>query len=208
LGGHDPYSASKGAAEIIAAAMRASYFSPEAVGAHPARIATVRAGNVIGGGDWSQDRLVPDIVKGLLSDRGEVELRNPEAVRPWQHVMEPVAAYMGLAQNLFRATPGADQAWNFGPADDSAHTVQTVATALANTLGGGRVVIADNRNQPHEAHLLRLDCSKVRSAFRWQPRFNFDATISLTAEWYSGWNTGDDVVALTRKQIALHGAAH
>lgn len=208
LGGHDPYSASKGAAEIIAAAMRASYFTSDAPGAHPARIATVRAGNVIGGGDWSQDRLVPDIVRGLLGERGEVELRNPDAVRPWQHVMEPVAAYMGLAQNLFRAAPGADQAWNFGPADDSAHTVRTVATALAETLGGGRIVITENQGQPHEAHLLRLDCSKVRSAFGWRPRFDFDATIGLTADWYSAWNAGDDVIALTRKQIALHGPHH
>lgn len=204
LGGHDPYSASKGAAEIITAAMRDSYFSPGVAGAHPARIATVRAGNVVGGGDWSRDRLVPDMVRGCLGEAGEAVLRNPSSVRPWQHVLEPIAAYMGLAQQLFHGTPGADQAWNFGPADDSARTVRDVADAISTALGRGRVVDAGTPNPFHEATLLRLDCSRVRSVFGWRPAFDFDATIRLTADWYSAWHRGDDVVAATRENIAAH----
>jgi CDP-glucose 4,6-dehydratase len=206
LGGHDPYSASKAAAEIIAASMRRSFFAPYVAQGHPARIATVRAGNVIGGGDWSVDRLVPDIVRGCLGEEGVVRLRNPQAVRPWQHVLEPVAAYMGLAQQLYRNAPAVDQSWNFGPDGDAGRTVVEVARALTAALGRGRIEMPEHENAPHEARLLRLDCSKVRTTFGWRPRFNFDETIELTARWYSAWKHGHNVPAFTRDQIEMHSS--
>jgi CDP-glucose 4,6-dehydratase len=206
LGGHDPYSASKGAAEIIAASMRRSFFAPYVAQGHPARIATVRAGNVIGGGDWSADRLVPDIVRGCLGEEGVVRLRNPQAVRAWQHVLEPVAAYMGLAQHLYGNTPGVDQPWNLGPDADAGRTVGEVARGLTAALGRGRIETLEPEDAPHETHLLRLDCSKVRSAFGWRPRFDFHQTIELTAGWYSAWKHGYEVAALTRDQIGMHSS--
>ena len=205
LGGHDPYSASKGAAEIVTASMRRSYFAPSRQDGHPARIASVRAGNVIGGGDWSVDRLVPDIVRSMRT--GEVVLRNPAAVRPWQHVLEPVAAYLGIAERLFRAEPGVDDAFNFGPTDHDARPVADVADALAAALGGMTVRCAIDPNSVHEAQLLRLDCAQAATVLGWRPRWRFDDTIRATADWYAGHARGEDVRALTAQQIVAFEAA-
>ena len=205
LGGHDPYSASKGAAEIVTASMRRSYFAPWRTGGHPARIASVRAGNVIGGGDWSVDRLVPDIVRAMRS--GEVVLRNPAAVRPWQHVLEPVAAYLGIAERLFRGDPAVDDAFNFGPVEHDARPVAAVADALAAALGGVAVRRAPDADAPHEAQLLRLDCARARTVLGWQPRWRFDDAIRTTADWYAGHARGEDVRALTARQIDAFEAA-
>jgi CDP-glucose 4,6-dehydratase len=201
LGGHDPYSASKSCAEIATASMRRSFFGS---GRHPARIATVRAGNVIGGGDWSADRLVPDIVRGCLGEAGLVRLRNPAAVRPWQHVLEPLAAYLMLAERLYGRDEGVEDAWNIGPDASENRTVREVAEALVGALGHGRVEFAAEADAPHEAPWLTLDCTKARARLGWRPRLDFAATIALTAAWYSAWARGDDMVAMTAAQISTY----
>ncbi len=204
LGGHDPYSASKSCAEIAAASMRRSFFGS---GGHGARIATVRAGNVIGGGDWSPDRLVPDIVRGCLGESRQVHLRNPGAVRPWQHVLEPLAAYLMLAERLATAPEGLDEAWNIGPEAAENRPVREVAEALIAALGCGRIEEAIEENATHEAHLLTLDCSKARARLNWRPRLDFATAVAMTAEWYAAWSRGDDMISLTRAQIAAFAEA-
>ena len=199
LGGHDPYSASKACAEIATTSMRRAFFGP---GRHPARIATVRAGNVIGGGDWAEDRLTPDIVRGCLGPEGVVRLRNPGAVRPWQHVLEPLGAYLLVAERLCTAPDGVDEAWNIGPDAVENRPVHVVAEALVGALGRGRIEKTPEANAPHEAHLLSLDCAKARSGLGWKPRLDFAATIALTASWYSAWARGEAMAPFTKAQIA------
>lgn len=201
LGGHDPYSSSKGAAEIAARSMQLSYFQPYAEAGHPARIATVRAGNVIGGGDWSQDRLVPDIVRGLLGPSGRVLLRNPNAVRPWQHVLEPVAAYLEIARRMIENPQGIDEAWNIGPNAADTRAVVDVATAMQAALACGVIEMGSQPDHLHEATLLALDCTKARVRLGWSPKLNFDACVQWTAGWYADWHSGSDMVATTRNQI-------
>lgn len=199
LGGRDPYSASKGCAEIAAASMRRSYFGP---GGHAARIATVRAGNVIGGGDWSADRLVPDIIRGCLGGEGVVTLRNPAATRPWQHVLDALFAYLMIAERLHAAEPGLDDAWNIGPDASDTRPVSEVAAAIVSALGRGSVVVAPQAGAPHEATLLTLDCAKARAHLGWRPRLDFAGAVATTAAWYGAWSRGYDVASLTLAQIA------
>lgn len=198
LGGHDPYSASKGCTELAAISMRRSFFGP---GRHPARLATLRAGNVIGGGDWAEDRLVPDIVRGCLGVEGVVRLRNPGAVRPWQHVLEPLAAYLGLGEALLAGIPGSDDAWNIGPDAAENRPVRDVATAMVAALGRGNVSADEDADAPHEARLLTLDCAKARARLGWRPRLDFATTIGMTADWYAAWACGADMVAFSRGQL-------
>ncbi|MDT7950938.1 MAG: CDP-glucose 4,6-dehydratase [Acetobacteraceae bacterium] len=202
LGGRDPYSASKGAAEIAVRSMQMSFFQPYAPAGHSARVATMRAGNVIGGGDWSDDRLVPDIIKGCLGPAGEVVLRNPAAVRPWQHVLEPVEAYLRVAALLCQSPEGIDEAWNVGPEASDIRAVGQVAQSLVAQLGTGRVRVETRADAPHEANLLVLDCSKARARLGWNPALTFDECIAFTADWYATWHAGRDMAAFTREQIA------
>jgi CDP-glucose 4,6-dehydratase len=204
LGGHDPYSASKSCAEIAVASMRRSFFGPDG---HTARIATVRAGNVIGGGDWSADRLVPDIVRGCLGESGIVRLRNPGAIRPWQYVLEPLSAYLRLAERLRVAPAGLDEAWNIGPDDAENRPVREVAEALVAALGRGRIELATEAKVPHEAHLLTLDCAKARALLGWRPRLGFAATMAMTADWYAAWARGEEMLAVTRRQLIAFAEA-
>lgn len=207
LGGRDPYSASKGCAEIAAQSMQRSFFKPFAPEGHPARIATVRAGNVIGGGDWSANRLVPDIVRGCLGPEGAVRLRSPHSVRPWQHVLEPLGAYLTIAERLATAPDGIDEGWNIGPDPGDDRPVIDVAQAMIGALGTGRIVIEENPSGPHEARLLRLDCSKAKAELGWHPRLRFADAIGLTANWYAAWNQGADMVAVTDTQIDAYVAS-
>jgi CDP-glucose 4,6-dehydratase len=200
LGGHDPYSASKSCAEIAVASMRRSFFGPDG---HAALIATVRAGNVIGGGDWSVDRLVPDIVRACLGESGVVRLRNPGAIRPWQYVLEPLSAYLKLAERLGIAPAGLDEAWNIGPDAADNRPVREVAEALLAALGRGRIELATEATAPHEEHLLTLDCAKARTLLGWRPRLGFAATVAMTAEWYAAWAHGEEMLAVTRRQLAV-----
>ena len=201
MGGHDPYSASKGCAELAVTSMRRSFFAPYAKGGHPARIATVRAGNVIGGGDWSADRLVPDIVRGCLAADGAVRLRNPASIRPWQHVLEPLRGYLMLAERLAAGGSGFDEGWNFGPAASDERPVAEVAGALVAALGRGRIVVESDLAAAHEARVLRLDTAKARARLGWTPMLGFHDAIATTARWYSGWHGGVDALALTMRQI-------
>ncbi len=201
MGGRDPYSASKGACEIAAQSMAKSFFMPHALGGHPARVATVRAGNVIGGGDWSEDRLVPDIVRGCLGDAGLVTLRAPNSVRPWQHVLEPLRGYLMVAERLANGDDAAASGWNFGPDRQDEHPVITLAEAVVAALGRGRIVIDDQGASLHEAKILRLDCTKARVELGWQPVLRFADCVRLTAAWYAGWAAGRPAAELCREQI-------
>ena len=205
MGGHDPYSASKGATEIATAAMRRSYYSDHAADRHPARIACARAGNVIGGGDWAEDRLVPDIVRGCLSSAGCVHLRQPNAIRPWQHVLEPLRGYMMLARAL-DASEDFARGWNFGPDRDDERPVIDVANAIVAALGKGRIELDPEAATLHEANMLRLDVSQARAELAWRPTLTFDETVQFTADWYAGWTEGQPATELCRTQIAAYEA--
>jgi len=200
LGGHDPYSASKGAAEIVTASYRASFYAcPDG---HPARIATARAGNVIGGGDWAQDRLVPDCLKAFAAGSA-VSLRYPGAVRPWQHVLEPLSGYLQLAQALLDAD-GARfaSAWNFGPDASGDATVGEVAEAVAGLWGdAARIDFPHGGQHPHEAGLLRLDIARARNTLGWQPRWTLQTALRSTVSWHKSWLLGADMAAVTLAQI-------
>jgi CDP-glucose 4,6-dehydratase len=200
LGGRDPYSASKAAAEIVAASYRASFFSERA--AHPARIATARAGNVIGGGDWAADRLVPDCIRAFV-EAAPVHLRFPGAVRPWQHVLEPLAGYLKLGEKLL-APEGEKfaRAWNFGPDSGGDASVSQVAETVARLWGpGAQVSLAPAIANPHEAGLLRLDSTLARTTLGWQPRWSLEHSLRQTVAWYRAWSRGDDMAAFSRDQI-------
>lgn len=197
LGGHDPYSNSKACAELVADSFRRSFFqSPRSsVG-----IATARAGNVIGGGDWAPDRLVPDLVRSVM--RGEEALiRNPDATRPWQHVLEPLHGYLLLAQALVKDPQGHAEAWNFGPAAGGDRPVRDVVTALEAAWPGRLRWRVDTAPHAHEAGKLMLDSGKAMARLGWSPRLGFDDTIRLTARWYAAFLAGSDLAAETRSQI-------
>lgn len=206
MGGRDPYSASKGAAEIAIASMRHSFFAPYASGGHTARIGAVRAGNVIGGGDWAEDRLIPDIVRGCLGPQGAVTLRAPNSVRPWQHVLEPLRGYLSLAEALSNNVQRADSGWNFGPDREDERPVLGVAEALVAALGTGRIDIAENGADLHEARMLRLDCTKARVELGWVPLLSFSDCVAMTADWYGAWSRGENALKLCKSQIDSYQA--
>lgn len=199
MGGHDPYSNSKGCAELVTASYRASFFSDDA--ARRCRIATGRAGNVIGGGDWSQDRLVPDIVRGFAASRS-VEIRNPAAIRPWQHVLEPLAGYLRLAEML--CTPEGHsfaEGWNFGPAIQDCQPVSSVVDRLAAVWGRGAAWHLSGTPGAHEANYLKVDASKAQARLGWQGRLGLAEALSWTAEWYQAQLDGTPALDLTLDQI-------
>ena len=182
LGGHDPYSASKACAEIVSASYRASFFDQDDGRGHRVALATARAGNVIGGGDWGEDRLVPDLVRGAIA-RSVTPIRNPQATRPWQHVLEPLAGYLLIGQNLIDEPQWAGQAWNFGPEPAGHVSVGELVTCLASHWPAMRCEL-NQAPQPHEADWLALDCSKAQGELDWYPVWNIDTTLERTAHWY------------------------
>jgi CDP-glucose 4,6-dehydratase len=203
MGGHDPYSSSKGAAELAVASWRRSFFTDPA----GLRLASGRAGNVIGGGDWSADRIVVDFVKAIAAG-APLRLRNPSATRPWQHVLEPLSGYLWLAARLL-ADDGARLAdgWNFGPADASVTTVKDLADRLVAAWGQGVVECPGNAGQPHEAGLLKLDVSKAAAQLGWRGLWDVERTARETVAWYRTHHLGDaDMADLTRRQIAAYTA--
>jgi len=203
MGGRDPYSASKGACEIAAQSMAKSFFTPDGGSqAHPARVATVRAGNVIGGGDWSEDRLIPDIVRGCLGPAGEVTLRAPRSVRPWQHVLEPIRGYLMVAERLAAGDDAAASGWNFGPDRQDERAVIEVADAVVGALGRGHIRIEEAGATVHEAKLLRLDITRARLELGWEPALGFTDTVRMTADWYGAWSRGAAAADLCRQQIS------
>lgn len=199
LGGDDPYSASKAASEIVAASYRHSFFRPNG---HPGLVASVRAGNVIGGGDWADDRLVPDCIRAFTT-REPVRLRHPEAVRPWQHVLAPLSGYLLLAGRLLADDGGRyARAWNFGPDGADSATVGDVAERLGELWGDGATVERGAEPGWSEAGLLRLDSDLARSELGWRPAWPLATALERTVAWYRAWHHGGDVAALSREQIA------
>lgn len=199
MGGHDPYSASKGCAEIVTAAMRRSFFDAPTT----AMVGSARAGNVIGGGDWAENRLLPDIVRAF-SKNEEVVIRSPEAVRPWQHVLEPLSGYLLLAQKLASDVEAeaemAASGWNFGPAESDAQPVEWIVERMASRWGPDTSWKVE-RGGPHEATMLKLDCSKARNQLGWQPILELDETLDWLVDWYKAQVQGEDMRELTLAQI-------
>jgi CDP-glucose 4,6-dehydratase len=205
LGGHDPYSSSKACAEILCASYRSSFFSPESPDSK-VLLGTARAGNVIGGGDWSEDRLIPDLIRGFIG--GEpVPIRRPLSVRPWQHVLEPIAGYLLLGEKLLAGEESFADAWNFGPWDDDAWPVERIATTMARRWGGRATWFRDGQQSVHEAGLLKLDSSKARAELGWQPRLRLDIALEWLVDWYQAWHGGTDMQSFTLKQIAAYAQA-
>lgn len=195
MGGHDPYSSSKGCAELVTAAYRASFFQSGA------GIATARAGNVIGGGDWAPDRLVPDLVSGFARGAA-VAIRSPGATRPWQHVLEPLRGYLMLAERLASAPASAAEAWNFGPFDRSTVSVRALAESVVRHWGSGTVDYAQQEPGLHEAGLLAVDWGKARARLGWMPRFDLDESVRLTVEWYRSYYADPSSAGeVTRRQL-------
>ncbi|MBY8820725.1 CDP-glucose 4,6-dehydratase [Sphingomonas colocasiae] len=201
MGGHDPYSSSKGCAELVVAAYRRSFFQ----GAGPA-VASVRAGNVIGGGDWAADRLLPDLVRAFEAGAAPL-IRSPEAVRPWQHVLEALGGYLLIADRLLGGEAQFADAWNFGPADDDARPVSWIVDRMRAAWGDGAGgPLADTGPRPHEAGLLRLDCSKARAALGWRPALTLEGAIDWIVTWHKAIGAGGDARAVTLSQIADYAA--
>ena len=195
MGGHDPYSSSKGAAELVTSAYRRSFFSdPDGV-----RLASARAGNVIGGGDWGEDRLVPDAMRAALAGEA-VRVRNPSSIRPWQHVINPLSGYLVLAQAIWRSPEHAG-GWNFGPADEEARPVGWLIERLAELWPEGVHWTVDEGPHPHEAHYLKLDSSLARTRLGWQPLVPLDTALAETAAWYRELQAGNDMRQVTLAQI-------
>ena len=200
FGGYDPYSSSKGACEIAIQSWRKSFFNPKDYGKkHIVSLASVRAGNVIGGGDWAKDRIIPDCIRAL--EAGEViDIRSPRAVRPWEHVLEPLSGYMMLAQKMWDNPTKYCEGWNFGPEDDSVYTVWEVAAELVKNFGFGELKDSSELNAVHEARFLMLDINKAKIHLGWKPRLNMQQCITLVADWYKRYKT-DNVYNLCIEEI-------
>lgn len=201
MGGHDPYSNSKGCAELVTGAYRQSFFSPEKYYEHKLGIASARAGNVIGGGDWSEDRLIPDAIKAFEANQ-VLMVRNPLATRPWQHVLEPLSGYLVLAQALYKHGTKFDGGWNFGPHDDDARSVQEVINLLVKNWGSAASWVQDKSEQPHEAHSLKLDCSKARQYLNWVPKWSLEQAVEHITQWQQAFRQQGNMREISLKQIA------
>lgn len=207
MGGYDPYSNSKGCAELVTSAFRQSYFSEQNYLTHRHALASARAGNVIGGGDWSVDRLIPDALRAFESGAPLV-IRNPLATRPWQHVLEPLSGYLVLAQALYNHGIEFASAWNFGPRDEDARPVQEVVNLLIKKLPVGAKWIQDQAEQPHEAHSLKLDCSKAIQLLGWKPRWSLETAVQNIAEWHEAFLAKENMQKTSLNQINTYQAAN
>ena len=202
MGGHDPYSNSKGCAELISSAYRNSFFSDQ----NTANLATARAGNVIGGGDWADDRLIPDILNAFQNN-SPVKIRNPLAIRPWQHVLEPLSGYLMLAESLYN-NAGYDEAWNFGPRDIDCKPVSYILDKMVKLWGEGAGWEEDKSVNLHEARLLKLDCSKAKTLLKWEPQWSIDYSLQKIVEWHQDWLQARNMNAVCLKEIAEYNKNH
>lgn len=201
MGGYDPYSNSKGCSELVTATYRNSYFHPDNYKDHGVALASGRAGNVIGGGDWAEDRLIPDIMRAITQGQ-PVNIRNPHAIRPWQHVLEPLSGYLLLAQKLYEQGSVYGEGWNFGPSDEDAKPVQWIVERLTESWSEGASWVLDEGDHPHEAHYLKLDCSKAKARLDWQPRWRLDETLGKIVTWHKAYQGNGNMCEITLKQIA------
>jgi CDP-glucose 4,6-dehydratase len=205
MGGSDPYSSSKGCAELVTAAYRDSFFNEAPKGRQVVAVASARAGNVLGGGDWAEDRLIPDSIRAL-SRRVPVAIRNLNAIRPWQHVLEPLRGYLVLAEKLWSHGAAFTGGWNFGPSDTNAKPVSWVVERLVKLWGPGASLIPQTWEHPHEANYLKLDSSKANARLGWACRLDMDDTLEWVVHWYQSFSAGEDPVELTLSQIARYSA--
>jgi len=202
MGGYDPYSNSKGCSELVTSAYRRSFFQQSDIA-----LASARAGNVIGGGDWATDRLVPDILRAFEKSQ-PVVIRNPNATRPWQHVLEPLSGYLLLAERLFSEGQPFAEGWNFGPHDDDARPVQWIVEDMVKTWSKGASWQLDGGEHPHEANYLKLDISKVKNKLGWQPRWHLASALEKIIEWHRAWLDKSDVQAKCLQQIIEYQTTH
>jgi CDP-glucose 4,6-dehydratase len=200
LGGYDPYSNSKSCSELATAAYRNSFFNPSDYANHGVALASARAGNVIGGGDWAADRLIPDCIRAIL--KGEkIVIRNPIAIRPWQHVLEPLSGYLLLAKKLYEDGPKYAEGWNFGPDDQDAKPVEWIVDTMCKKWGQGASYEIDKGEHPHEARYLKLDCSKAKAELGWAPRWSLEKAIDTIIEWTKAYNKNKDLREACLEQI-------
>ena len=199
LGGYDPYSSSKAGSEIVTAAYRQSFFNPKKVNEHGKNIASARAGNVIGGGDWQIDRLIPDCMASLEKIE-PVIIRNPSAVRPWQHVLEPLSGYLLLAETMFENPGQYCEAWNFGPEEGSMKPVGEIADLVVQNWGEGSWQDCSEKNAPHETNILKLDISKARTRLGWNPVLSIEQAVTATVDWYKSYKE-KDIYKFNNQQI-------
>lgn len=203
IGGYDPYASSKGCAELVTSAYTTSYFSESAYTASGVAIASVRAGNVIGGGDWAEDRLIPDIIRAII-DKKEIKIRNPQAIRPWQHVLEPLSGYMCLIEKLWSHGPKFSGGWNFGPNNESCKPVSFILDSVRNIWGDECRWVHESSEAFHEANFLKLDCSKAYSLLSWSPKLDLKTALKLTLEWYRKFIKNENMRKLSEQQITFY----
>ena len=199
MGGHDPYSNSKGCAELVTSAYRKSFFNSPGTPS----LAPARAGNVIGGGDWAEDRLIPDILKSFESNK-PVIIRNPLSTRPWQHVLEPLSGYLVLAQQLFSNGDDFAEGWNFGPKEEDSKPISWILDKMLTDWGNGAGWELDTNNNPHEAKFLKLDCSKAAYKLHWQPRWDLEYTLRTIVSWHQKWSEGKNMNEICLQEIARY----
>jgi CDP-glucose 4,6-dehydratase len=205
MGGHDPYSASKGCAELLISAYRDSFFPPSRHDDHGVWLASTRAGNVIGGGDWSADRLIPDVMRAITANQPAL-IRRPHAIRPWQFVLEPLRGYLDLAERLWFEGASFAQAWNFGPDIEQVEPVQWIVDRLTRSWGPDASWVLDEAEHPHEDHFLKLDTTKAKSLLGWRPILELGEALEWIVEWYRGFTDGRDMRRLTEEQIDRYAA--
>ena len=203
MGGCDPYSNSKGCAELVTAGYRSSFFNAEKYAEHGIALGSGRAGNVIGGGDWAMDRLIPDMLRAIGAGQ-PVMIRNPHSIRPWQHVLEPLSGYLTLAEKLYTEGPVHAEGWNFGPHDIDAKPVEWIIERMTQEWGAGASWQLDGQNHPHEATYLKLDCSKALGQLGWHPRWDIGQTITKIVEWHKAFDQGLDMRELSQAQITTY----
>ena len=206
MGGYDPYSGSKGCAELVTAAYRSSFFNPSDYAKHGVALASARAGNVIGGGDWGENRLVPDCIRAFLKAE-KVVIRSPNSTRPWQHVLEPLNGYLMLAENLYRLGSRFAQGWNFGPFDHDARTVEWVVKRLCEKWNKSVEYELAKDPQPHEANYLKLDCSKAMTELGWMPRWDVDTALDKIIEWIKAYQEDKNMRDVCHRQIEEYSSS-
>jgi len=200
MGGYDPYSNSKGCSELVTSSFRSSFFNPKDYPKHGVALATARAGNVIGGGDWAEDRLIPDFIRAIM--RGDkVKIRSPFAIRPWQHVLEPLSGYLELCRKLYNNGSAYAEGWNFGPDDCDAKNVEWITSKICELWSSGASYELDSTPQPHEANYLKLDCSKAKAKLNWYPRWNIDTTLQMIVDWNKAFLNNADMRKASVSQI-------
>lgn len=200
MGGYDPYSNSKGCSELVTAAYRSSFFSPDSYAKHQVAVASARAGNVIGGGDWATDRLIPDFIRALEAKQ-KIRIRSPLAIRPWQHVLEPLSGYLLLAEKLYTEGSAYAEGWNFGPDDNDAKNVEWIVRKMCSLWGEDAGYEIDTNSHPHEANYLKLDCSKAKNKLGWQPKWALEYTLEKIIEWVRGYQKRQNMQEVCLQQI-------